>query len=375
MEKPQEFLAENALIRAALSFGTKNVNKKVDSALAEPSHIENLIIDHDRLIERLPSLFGKRGFREQLPLALHATFLAGNIPLLYGIHAREALYLYGSVVTSGNIAWVPISPSYFEPADLLVSRMGGSQLGTLNPNGLLDLLKRAQVSNAMYLVVCEGVNRCFMQSAVEPLFRHVVDRKHEVPTGALMTFQGSDDPESILRINWPPNVLLAGTIVDERSLYPVDVSVWDVANWIFTDPYYDPARRDLDVVPDLPELVGVDADAWKKWEPRPEKIPGGDLKVFLRLVGDKLLLDSGFYSTSARLHSVLSRLDQRLEPQDILFYISEMSLLPRCTKQLSLLKEILDAPPFELWQKIKGADVLQRLSAASLADTPEKETW
>jgi hypothetical protein len=121
--------------------------------------------------------------------------------------------------------------------------------------------------------------------------------------------------------------------------------------------------------------VGVDADAWKKWEPRPEKIPSGDLKVFLRLVGDNLLLDSSFYSTSARLHSVLSRLDQRLEPRDILLYISEMSLLPRCTKQLSRLKEILDVPPFELWQKIMGADVLQQLSGASIADTPDKETW
>ena len=376
MEKPQEFLAENALIRAALSFGAKTANKKVGTALPKFSHIENLIIDHDRLIERLPSLFGQCGLREHLPLALHASFLAGNIPLLYGIHAREALYLYSSVVTSGNIAWVPISPSYLEPTDLLVSRVGGSQLSMLNPNGLLDLLERAQLSNDMYLVVFEGVNRCFMQSAVEPFFRHVVDRKHGVPSGALMTLrQASDDPESILAISWPPNVLLAGTIVDERSLYPVDVSVWDVANWIFTDPYYDSARRDLDGVPDLPELVGVDADAWKKWEPRPEKVPSGDLKVFLRLVGDKLLLDSSFYSTSARLHSVLSRLDQRLEPRDILLYISEMSLLPRCTKQLSRLKEILDVPPFELWQKIMGADVLQRLSGASIADTPDKETW
>jgi hypothetical protein len=298
MERPQEFLAENALMRAALSFGEKNPTETVGTSVQYPSHVDNLITDHDKLIEQLNDLFARRGFREYLPLALHAAFLGGNIPLLYGTYAREALTLYSNIVSRGSIVWVPISPSYVELLDLFVGRMGGP----ISPNGLLDLLKKAQSSNAIYIVVCEGVNRCFIQSAIEPLFRYVVNRRQGLPTGALITLnQDSHHPQSALAIDWPPNVLLAGTIVEERSLYSVDVGIWDVANWIFTDPYYDAERRDFEAILDSPRFVGADADAWNKWESRPEKFPGGDLKVFLKLVSDKLLLDSSFYSTSVRL--------------------------------------------------------------------------
>ena len=376
MERPQEFLAENALMRAALSFGEKNPTEKVGTSVQYPSHVDNLITDHDELIEQLNDLFSRRGFREYLPLALHAAFLAGNIPLLYGTYAREALTLYSNIVSRGNIVWVPISPSYVELLDLFVGRMAGPQPGVVSPNGLLDLLKKAQSSNAIYIVVCEGVNRCFIQSAIEPLFRHVVNRRQGLQTGALITLnQDSHHLQSAVAIDWPPNVLLAGTIVEERSLYSVDVGIWDVANWIFTDPYYDAERRDFDAIFDSPSSVGADADAWKKWESRPEKFPGGDLKVFLKLVSDKLLLDSSFYSTSVRLYSILNRLNLRLEPRDILLHITEMILLPRCTKQLSPLKEFLEDPPFEIWQEIRGVEILQRLSAANISDTPTAETW
>jgi len=42
---------------------------------------------------------------------------------------------------------------------------------------------------------------------------------------------------------------------------------------------------------------------------------------------------------------------------------------------MSRLKEFLEAPPFELWQDIKGADILQRLTASSGAGAPENEAW
>ena len=225
MEKPQEFLAENAFIRASLSLGASNATKTLETVPQGFTHFDNLIGEHEKLIQLLTSVFGKRGFREHVPLALQATMLAGNIPLVYGAHAREVLCLYGSVVTSGNILWVPMSPSHLEPADLLVSRTGGSLGSTPNPNGLLDLLKNAHSSNAMCLVVFEGVNRCFMQSAVEPIFRHLVERKQGSPTKPLIIMpQGDHDARRSLGIDWPPNVLLAGTIVDERSLYPLDLS-------------------------------------------------------------------------------------------------------------------------------------------------------
>jgi hypothetical protein len=377
MEKPHEFLAENALLRAALSVGAPNTTTNLETPPTAPTQSEDLIGDHEELVQLLKTVFLGRGFEDRLPLALHATLLAGNIPLLYGVHAREVLYLYSRVITSGNILWISIAPSYLEPADLLVSRAGGSRGNTPNPNGLLDLLKRAQSSDAMYLVVCEGVNRCFMQSAVWPIFRHVVDRKQGTPTGPLITgSQLGNDPGGSLGLYWPPNVLLAGTIVDERSLYPMDLSTWEVANWVFTDPHYHPEKRDLDNLAALePGLVGADADSWSKWAPKAKQVPSGDLKVFLRLTGDKLLLDSSFYSSSTRLHLILTELHAAIKSPDLLLYLSELTLLPRCSKQQGRLKEILDAPPFELWQKIKGADILQRLNAPSIADIPDSDKW
>src|SRR5439155_19917512 len=90
--------------------------------------------------------------------------------------------------------------------------------------------------------------------------------------------QGEHGAKTTLTINWPPIVLLAGTIVDEHSLYPVDLSNWEVANWVFTDPYYDPKGRDLDLVSPSSQLAGADADAWSKWEPQANEILSGDLK-------------------------------------------------------------------------------------------------
>jgi hypothetical protein len=376
MEKPQEFLAENAFIRASLSLGRSNPTKSVETAPPGFTHFDDLIGDHERFVQLLTSLFCKRGFRDHVPLALHASMLAGNIPLVYGVHAREVLDLYGSAVSRGNILWVPISPSHLEAADLLVSRTGGAQGSTPNPNGLLDLLKNVQSSNAIFLVVFEGVNRCFMQSAMEPIFRHLVARKQGSPTRPLIVMPHREHGAEIsIGLHWPRNVLLAGTIVDERSLYPMNLSTWDVANWVFTEPYYDPKGRDLDLLSPLSQLAGVDADAWSKWEPQANEILSGDLKVFLRLTADKLLLDSSFYTVSARLHSVLSRINTGLKSREILRYVSELTLLPRCTNRLDRLKEILGASPFEFWQDVKGVDILQRLNTPTVAGTAEKETW
>ena len=376
MEKPEEFLAENALVRAALSCGTARA-KNCENAPPASTHCENLIGDHEQIIRLLTTSFRRRGFRDRLPLTLHATLLAGNVPLIYGIHAREVLQLYGSVVTSGNILWVPISPSQLEPADLLMSRTGGSQSCIPNPNGLLELLKRARSSNAMYLVVCHGVNQCLMQSAIHPIFRHVADRRQGIPAEPLITLPHAPDSSSVgIGIEWPRNVLLTGTIVDEPSLYPLDASIWEDANWVFTDPYHDSGRRDLDDASSIPtEVAGVDSDAWSTWEPQGKQSPSGDLKVLLKLVGERLVLDWKFFPSTARLHSILSHLDPSVKLPDVLACLIELTLLPRCTKQMSRLKEILEAPPFELWQDIKGADVLQHLTAPSGAGARENETW
>jgi hypothetical protein len=376
MEKPEEFLAENALVRAALSCGTARA-KNCENVPQASTHCENLIGDHEQIIRLLTTSFRRRGFRDRLPLTLHATLLAGNVPLIYGIHAREVLDLYSSVVTSGNILWVPISPSQLEPADLLVSRTGGSQASIPNPNGLLDLLQKAQSSNAMYLVVCDGVNRCLMQSAIHPIFRHVAERRQGIPGGPLITLPHAlRGPTVGIGIEWPRNVLLTGTIVDEPSLYPLDSSIWEDANWVFTDPYYDSERRDLDDASSVSnEVAGGDFDAWLTWEPQAKQSPSGDLKILLKLVSEKVVLDGKFFSSTARLHSILTQLDSSAKLPDILSCLIELTLLPRCAKQMSRLKEFLEAPPFELWQNIKGADILQRLTASSGAGAPENEAW
>jgi hypothetical protein len=376
MEKPEEFLAENALIRAALSCRAAGATKNRENVPPASTHFDNLIGDHERIIQLLTASFRRRGFRDRLPLTLHATLLAGNMPLIYGIHAREVLNLYSSVVTRGNILWVPISPAQLEPADLLMSPTAGSQSSIPNPNGLLDLLKKAESSNAMYLVVCDGVNRCLMQSAIHPIFRHVADRRQGFPVGPLITFTHPLGAPTVgIGMEWPRNVLLTGTVVDEPSLYPLDSGIWEDANWFFTDPYHDSARRDLDDASSTSnEVTGVDFDAWLTWEPQAKQSPSGDLKILLKLVGEKLVLDWKFFSSTARLHALLTQLDSNVKLPDILSCLIELTLLPRCTKQMSRLREILETPPFELWQDIKGADILQRLTAASGAGALENET-
>src|SRR5262249_15023724 len=145
-----------------------------------------------------------------------------------------------------------------------------------------------------------------------------------------------------------------------------DLTTWEVATWNFTDPYYDPNKRDLDEASlSSPVFTGADAIAWSSWEAEIDQTTSGELKVFLRLTGDRLRLDSSFYSTSTRLHSVLAQLNSALTVSDIFLLLSEMTLMPRCTKQLDLLKEILEAPPFEVWRELKGADILRRLNGSS----------
>jgi len=377
MEKPEEFLAESALMRAALSFGATNATKNRGNAPPAFTRYEDLIGEHEQVIHLLTTSFRRRGFQDRLPLTLHATLLAGNVPLIYGIHAREVLRLYCSVVTRGNILWVPISPSQLEPADVLLNRTGGSQVGTPNPNGLLDALEKAGWSNAMHLVVLDGVNRGLMQSAIHPIFRHVTDRRQGLPTAPLITLpQATNGLNASVDVVWPRNVLLIGTLVDEPSLYPLDSSAWEDANWIFTDPYYDSEQRDLNDASSISaEVAGVDSEAWSTWEPEEKQSPSGDLKILLTLVSQKVILDGKFFSSTARLYSILTQLESRMKLPDVLSCLIELTLLPRCSKQMGRLKEILQAPPFELWQTIRGGDILQRLTASGDADGLENESW
>jgi len=198
--------------------------------------------DHAQLRSILRRAFRARAVPTQAAKMLHVAFLAGVMPVLAGSGAFRALEAYAASLTGGRWLWVPISTATLEPCDLLGRVDPVAQRFVPAAGGLLDLLRYAHGRDELYLIILEGINRAAVDGYLAPILACYADtwcsgRGRTLPLLHPSAVSTDDPYASVPRLVWPPNVLLAGTLVDGAASVLLPPSFWTSATLIHMDIY------------------------------------------------------------------------------------------------------------------------------------------
>lgn len=226
LERPQETLADIALFRAALSLAGAGSQSK---STASPKERANRVAAS---AARKIGTFGelRSALRDQcrvlhvssaLCQPLHAAFTAGLMPVLAGPQSFDVLVAYAEAVAGGRCLWLPVTPSFLSPTDLL----------SYNDGELLDLLLDAPASHEMHLVVLDGVNRAPVESYLMPIIDCYASKdescaRRMLPVHGLARTWADQRASRPRRVSWPPNVLIAGTLVSGVSTLSLSGEYW-----------------------------------------------------------------------------------------------------------------------------------------------------
>jgi hypothetical protein len=256
LEKPTKLLAEVGILRAALGSGKAAENgqanpiKAADLQLAPrfgrpPSPFENWKMGaevHETKQVRLALGAAARSFGAELPAVqlLHAAFVSGSVPVLYGTDSYNVLRAYVSSVTGGRSLWLPVSVGLLEVPDLFGH--GEPQSGRFmpRPGGLADLMLEASKLQGLVIVVLEGLNRSAVDAYLTPIIACYEDsqrgedgRRLSISHPSLLS---EDDPyASIATVAWPANILLAGVLAKDVTTIPPSPEFWVHSRFVSVD--------------------------------------------------------------------------------------------------------------------------------------------
>lgn len=244
MGKPEELLASVALIRAVMGSpdrGRETTSRAGPASSPAPGPRREGVActSEAELLAALQKTLLRGDNPRAYARPLHSSFLAGAVPLLAGSRAYEVLFAYAQCVTGGTICWVPVSPTFLDPADLLGRADPSSGRFVPHPSGLLDLLLRARTDDRLHLVVLDGVNRAPVDSYLIPLLACRAGtqggRDRSYPLLGVSGFDSTLSVPEDGRITWPPNVLLAGTLSLGSSGLPLARETWHHATLLLCD--------------------------------------------------------------------------------------------------------------------------------------------
>jgi hypothetical protein len=264
LEKPASFLANIAIVKAALGLPEQN-GLRLPKAGPSPSEkgsttpayspvtqfanwdLGSQIQDAKQLRLLLNSSFHDAGFPVATARALHSAFVCGRVPVLYGPDSYDILKMYASRVAATRILWLPISPGLLEPSDLFGRTEPQSGRFAPRLGGLLDLMLEAPRLEGLCMVVLDGLNRSAVDAYLAPLIACYVDSQREIAGRRLAIAHpaalGSDNPyASVATLAWPQNVLLAGVFANDVVSLPPSPGFWLSSPLVCVD-----AKREAEV--------------------------------------------------------------------------------------------------------------------------------
>lgn len=173
-----------------------------------------------------------------LPMAmaepLTTAFLSGLTPVLGGEGANAAVEAFAEVFAAGQLTWIPVSPGWIDTSDFLGKPHGEERN---HPSGLLEVLKHAESSTMLHVVILDGINLAPCETFLQPLLSAKAFRRRA--SAGLPVIDATD--VSLNRVHWPENVLLAGT-VSSNGQFPVPDSVLCRSAVICCDAFDAPIR-------------------------------------------------------------------------------------------------------------------------------------
>jgi hypothetical protein len=294
LERPAATFAEVAVLRAALQLPaqvpTIFVPQKSHQPLPSRWHATAPVklLDSDVAVRKaIRDACRVVGFPSLAP-SLHASFVAGAMPILLGESALALAEAYAHVVANDRLLWIPIAPDVLSPRDLLgyVDKVTGRFVPQVN--GLIDVLKQAGSDpDQLFLVVLDGLNRAAIDGYLMPLLscyqsgisgaRRLLPLVHDLDL---------EDPYAfVTSLQWPANVLLCGIWSEGALQLPSPRSLWYTATFLPLDLVGSDAEDDF---PPLVPSASSDALAVSRhyWNSLRAALPDTDLSPCHTLLGE-----------------------------------------------------------------------------------------
>lgn len=194
------------------------LNLEWPSAALKIAEIKEL---RTRIIRALRSL----GVQTTAYQPIHAAFATGLVPIVSGARALEALEAYAHIICADRILVVEVTSAIADAQDLFGKLEDRAFIP--HPAGLIDVVRAARKNEGPFLVVLDGVNRGPTESYLLPLIRLVRNRAASIPLFHSQAIDPSDPYQSEARVQWPPNLLLAATVIEGPTTLPVALDVWN----------------------------------------------------------------------------------------------------------------------------------------------------
>ena len=236
--RPEIAFADAAIIRAVMSpiavradVSYTDQGPRVGVCLPRYGDSKPLLENDTAVRAALAAQAGVGGLSLHAILGLHAAFLSGAAPTVFGARAYDLVRAYASTMAGGRLHWVPVGSSTMEPCDLLGRFDRTSRNIVASASGLLDVLNDATTSGRLHVVVFEGFNRAPTEGYLSPILESAQAKRagDDVRSIALAStaLLARDDPyRQLARFAWPINVLIACLPTDGSSVLPVPRSVW-----------------------------------------------------------------------------------------------------------------------------------------------------
>ena len=222
------FLADVALIRAALNLNARESNEgtlRRETTVAFPDGGDSLTTaEFDAAIKNTRT-------HRVISLPLLCSFAAGFVPIVFGMHGREALQDFADTIAGGRLFSLPLSSTSTSPSQLRGEILLHDPAKTSKSLTLEDLLRTAGASSNISILVLENINLTQVDSVLLPLIRQYAEQQSRALGSAGVTDRIST-PVGI----WPANLLLTGFAIDSPLSLPVSTELWSYATFVYSDP-------------------------------------------------------------------------------------------------------------------------------------------
>jgi hypothetical protein len=186
--------------------------------------------EHERAGRDLRQLFARAALAPALADALHSTFVAGSIPLLFGERSFSALSLYASRLAGGRVLWTPVSGDVASTGQFLGSVRVGGNCDEVATGSLLEFLSLASTRDELHIAVLDGINLAPIEVYLLPILNLYRDAWIGRTPRTLRFETATGRPVDMA---WPRNVLLAGIFREGPAALPVPKSAWGAV--VFVD--------------------------------------------------------------------------------------------------------------------------------------------
>ena len=289
-EQPLAFLADHAIIRAALgSAGTAPVKTQGKFAQHVPAPSDLDRIDCSELMCALRDRLTRAGVSQFAARALLASIVSGHVPILCGSLARDTLNIIGDTVAGGRVFWLSVTPALTSPSELASVLLSSESPQRPESRSLADLLEQSRCSSDLSVLVMDNANLGQVDSVLVPLFRTCASgSRPDVVAGSSSADSGvflSSTPVG----SWPSNLLVAGIFIDSPLALPISRELWSVSTFIDTDEDT-PIESAVAVskTTSFPSRTAVSWEDWMTWQGQLKKVPPTDLVVLSGVLADRL---------------------------------------------------------------------------------------